>query len=209
MEETYRLIIEFKTIHPLRFWTAIFIVTTLMIYFGWRFLRKKPKLDNFVNQSTTSTVFTEKETVKPKLETKKENSTLEKPQNKAYTDTYVEGNSNVNEPNPIYVKPTEVKQEKVIPKVETFEVKPKVKLKSEEQLPKAKVETAKPKGEIDFVNYDISKVQPVKSYPVFRFPKKGTVVRSFRLGNTKRRGFKEESFQKSIEQYFGKDFLVL
>jgi very-short-patch-repair endonuclease len=211
MEETYRLLIEFKTIHPLRFWTAIFIATTLIIYFVWRLLRKKqkPKVENLGNQSTTSTVIAEKETVKPKLETKKENSTLEKPQTKVYTDTSVKDNLEVKEPKPIYAKPTETKQEKVIPKVETVEVKPKAKPKSEEQLPKAKVETTKSKNEIDFVNYDITKVPTINSYPVFRFPKKGTVVRSFRLGNTKRRGFKEEAFQKSIELYFGKVFTVL
>jgi very-short-patch-repair endonuclease len=211
MEETYRLLIEFKTIHPLRFWTAIVMATSLIIFAIWRLSRnkQKTKIEPLKNQRTTSTAIAEKETVKSKLETNKEKSTLEKPKTKVYTDTSVKGNLNVNEPKPIYIKPTEVKQEKVIPKVETFEVKPKAKPKSEEQLPKAKEETAKPKGEVDFVNYDISKVQTANSYPVFRFPKKGTVVRRFRLGNTKRRGFKEESFQKSIEQYFGKDFTVL
>lgn len=211
MEETYRLLIDFKTLHPLRFWTAILIATTLIIYFVWRLSRKKqkPKVENFGNQSTTSTVIVEKETIKPKLETKKENSTIEKPQTKVYADTSVKDNLEVKEPKPIYAKPTETKQEKVIPKVETVEVKPKAKPKSEEQLPKAKVETTKSKNEIDFVNYDITKVPTTNSYPVFRFPKKGTVVRSFRLGNTKRRGFKEEAFQKSIELYFGKVFTVL
>ena len=139
----------------------------------------------------------------------KENSTLEKPQTKVYTDTSVKDNLEVKEPKPIYAKPTETKQEKVIPKVKTVEVKPKAKPKPEEQLPEAKVETTKSKNEIDSVNYDISKVSTTNSYPVFRFPKKGTVVRSFRFGNTKRRGVKEESFQKSIEQYFGKTFTVL
>lgn len=209
MEEIYRLLIEFKTIHPLRFWTAILIATNLIMFFVWRLSRKKPKVENLGNQSTTSTVIAEKETVKPKLETKKENSTLEKPQTKVYTDTSVNDNLEVKEPKPIYAKLTETKQEKVIPKVETVEVKPKTKPKSEEQLPKAKVETTKSKNEIDFVNYDITKVPTTNSYPVFRFPKKGTVVRSFRLGNTKRRGFKEEAFQKSIELYFGKVFTVL
>lgn len=211
MEETYRLLIEFKTIHPLRFWIAIFIAKTLIIYFVWRLSRKKqkPKVKNLGNQSTTSAVIAEKETVKPKLETINENSTLEKPQIKLYTDTSDKDNLEVKEPKPIYTNPTETKQEKVIPKVETVEVKPKVKPKSEEQLPKAKVETTKSKNEIDFVNYDITKVPTTNSYPVFRFPKKGTVVRSFRLGNTKRRGFKEEAFQKSIELYFGKVFTVL
>jgi hypothetical protein len=211
MEETYRLLIEFKTLHPLRFWTAIFIAISLIIYPFWRISRKKqvPKVDHLVNQKTTSTVIEEKETVKPKLETKKENSAIEKSQTKVNKDTSVKDNSNLNEPKPIYIKPTELKQEKVLPKLETFEVKPKAKPKSEEQLPKAKEETAKSQDEVAFVNYDISKVQTTNSYPVFRFPKKGTVVRSFRFGNTKRRGFKEESFQKSIQQYFGKDFTVL
>lgn len=158
---------------------------------------------------TTSTVVEEKETVKPKLDAKKENPKFETPQTKVYTDTSDKVNLEVNEPKPIYAKPSETKQEKLIPKVETVEVKPKAKTKSEEQLPKAKVETTKSKNEVDFVNYDITKVPTTNSYPVFRFPKKGTVVRSYRLGNTKRRGFKEESFQNSIEQCFGKDFVVL
>lgn len=79
----------------------------------------------------------------------------------------------------------------------------------EEQLPEAKVETTKSEDEVLFVNYDFPNAETLDSYPVFRFPKRGTVVRSYRLGNTKRRGFKEESFQKSIEQCFGENFMVL
>jgi len=211
MEETYRLLIEFKTIHPLRFWTAIFIGTSLIVFAIWRLSRKKQKskIVHLENQRATSTPIAEKVTFKPKPDTKKENPTLEKLQTKVYTDTSVKSNLEVKEPKAIYVKPSETKQEKTIPKVETFEVKPKAKPKSEEQLPKAKEETVKSKDEVVFVNYDILKAQTTNSYPIFRFPKKGTVVRSFRLGNTKRRGFKEESFQKSIVQYFGKDFTVL
>ena len=211
MEEVYRQIIEFKTIHPLRFWTAIFIATFLIIVAIWRLSKnkRKAKIEHLGNQRTKSTVVAEQESVKPKLETKKENPKFETQQTKVYSATSVKDNLEVKEPKPIYAKPTETKLEKVIPKVETVEVKPKAKPKSEEQLPKAKVETTKSKNEIDFVNYDITKVPTTNSYPVFRFPKKGTVVRSFRLGNTKRRGFKEEAFQKSIELYFGKVFTVL
>lgn len=97
-------------------------------------------------------------------------------------------------------KDVEFKQDEIIQQVS---------LTRKVQLPIAKVETAKSKYEVDFVNYAISKVLTTNSYPVFRFPKKGTVVRTFRFGNTKRRGFKEESFQKSIEKHFGKDFTVL
>ncbi|MEA5259331.1 hypothetical protein VB264_16150 [Arcicella aquatica] len=211
MEEIYRLLIELKTTHPLRFWTAIFIGISLIIFAIWRLSKKKQKakIEQEENKRTLSTVTVEKKAAKPKLETHKEKSILEKPQPKVYTDTPVKSDIKINEPKLIYSKPTETKQEKVIPKVEAFEVKPKSKPKSEEQLPQAKIETTKSKDEVVFVNYDISKVQTTNSYPVFRFPKKGTVIRSFRLGNTKRRGFKEESFQKSIEQYFGKDFKVL
>jgi hypothetical protein len=197
MEEVYRQIIEFKTIHPLRFWAAIFIATSLIIIAIWRLSRKK--------QRPTTTVIAEKETVKQKPATQKENPAIAKPQTKVYTDISVKSGLEVNESKPVYIKPTETKQEKIIPKVETVQVKPK----SEEQLPKAKEETAKSKDEVVFVNYELLKVETPNSYPIFRFPKKGTVVRSYRLGNTKRRGFKEESFQKSIEQYFGKDFSVL
>lgn len=199
MEEVYRQIIEFKTIHPLRFWTAIFIATSLIIIAIGRLSRKK--------QRPTTTVIAEKETVKQKPATQKENPTIAKPQTKVYTNISVKSGLEVKESKPVYVKPTETKQEKIIPKVETVRVKPKP--KSEEQLPKAKEETAKSKDEVVFVNYDILKVHTINSYPIFRFPKNGTVVRSFRLGNTKRRGFKEESFQKSIEQCFGKDFKVI
>jgi very-short-patch-repair endonuclease len=211
MEEIYRLIIEFKTTHPLRFWSTIFIATSLILFVIWRLSKnkRKAKIEHLGTQITTSTVVEEKETVKPKLDAKKENPKFETPQTKVYTDTSDKVNLEINEPKPIYAKPTETKQEKLTPKVETVEVKLKAKTKSEEQLPKAKVETTKSKNEVDFFNYDITKVPTTNSYPVFRFPKKGTVIRSYRLGNTKRRGFKEESFQNSIEQCFGKDFVVL
>lgn len=137
----------------------------------------------------------------------KEKFTLKK--TKIYTDTSIKSNLEVNEPKPIYVKPTEIKSEKIISKVEKVEVKLKAKPKTVEQLPKAKIETTRAKDEVVFVNFEVLKAQTTNSYPIFRFPKKGTVVRSFRLGNTKRRGIKEEPFQKSIEQYFGQDFSVL
>jgi len=211
MEETYRLLIEFKTTHPLRFWTAIFMATILVIIAVWRHSRKKRtlKVEHLDNQRPITTVIVEKETVKQKTTTQKVYSATEKTQAKVYPDKLVKSSIEVREPKPVYTKPTQAKQEKIIAKVEEVEVEPKAKPKSEEQLPKAKVETTKSKDEVAFVNYELLKVEITNSYPNFRFPKKGTVVRSYRFGNTKRRGFKEESFQKSIEQYFGKDFSVL
>lgn len=211
MDETYKLLIEFKTIHPLSFWTAIFVATSLILIVIWRLSKKKQKskVEPLEKQRPKTTVIIEKEIVIQKPTTKNENPTSAKPQTKIYPDTSVKSGLELREPKPSYVKQTETKQEKIIPKVETVEVTQKAKSKSVEQLPKAKEETTKSKDKVFFVNYDFLKVQSTNSYPVFRFPKKGTVVRSYRLGNTKRRGFKEESFQKSIEQYFGKDFAVL
>ena len=210
MEETYRLLIEFKTIHPLRFWTAIFITISSIIFAIWRLSGKKQetKTEPLANQKTTSTIIVKKETDKPKHETNKEKTTLEKP-TKVYTFKSVKTDLEVNEPKPIYTKPTKPKQEKLTSKIEPFEVKPEAKPKLEEHLPLAKVETTKSKDEVVFVDYDFLKTETINSYPVCRFPQKGTVIRSYRFGNTKRRGFKEESFQKSIEKHFGKEFSIL
>ena len=50
--------------------------------------------------------------------------TLEKTKTKVYTDKSIKSKLEVNEPKPIFANPTEIKQEKVISKAETFEVKP-------------------------------------------------------------------------------------
>ncbi len=36
MEEIYRLLIEFKAAHPLKFWTTIFLVTSIVIISVWK-----------------------------------------------------------------------------------------------------------------------------------------------------------------------------
>ncbi|HAW72938.1 MAG TPA: hypothetical protein DCX00_03865 [Flavobacteriales bacterium] len=47
------------------------------------------------------------------------------------------------------------------------------------------------------------------SYPAWKCPKPNTIVRSHRIGASKRRGFKEESFEKTIRHFFGTEFDVL
>jgi hypothetical protein len=59
-----------------------------------------------------------------------------------------------------------------------------------------------------FVNYDIRVPENSNSYPVVKTPEKGCIIRTHRHGKTKIRGYKERSFQQSIEKYFGKDFNV-
>lgn len=59
-----------------------------------------------------------------------------------------------------------------------------------------------------FVNYHLDIPECIESYAVLRIPQKDCIIRSHRYGKSKRRGFKEESFQKVIEKYFNAAFLV-
>jgi hypothetical protein len=207
MEETYRLRIEFKTIHPLRFWTIIFISTSLIIFYTiLKLSKKKPKIETIDKKTTT---ITKKKNNKPITKKTKEETAIKKTSIESSIKQVQKIDSEVIKQKTFTSNRQKQKHENVNSKIEKIEVEPKNKLKSKEKLPKARTETAKPKDKIDFVNYEISKVHSTNTYPIFRFPKKGTVVRSYRLGNTKRRGFKEESFQKSIELHFSKDFMVL
>jgi very-short-patch-repair endonuclease len=68
-------------------------------------------------------------------------------------------------------------------------------------------------NEILFVTYEVSELEKFKAaknhYPILKYPKKGTVIRSYQLGRSNRRGFKEEQIQKFIEGYLGDKFIIL
>ncbi len=66
MNETYKLLSEFKTIHPFIFWTAIFLATTLVIIAAWKLARKKRtlKVKYLENQRPKTIVISEKEIFK-------------------------------------------------------------------------------------------------------------------------------------------------
>lgn len=87
-------------------------------------------------------------------------------------------------------------------------VKPESKRKSTEKLPTAKKEDKVKVDKTLFINYKLDLPESKDSFAVLRFPKMGCVVRTHRYGNTKRRGFKENVFQNSIEKYFGKLFEI-
>ncbi|WP_340153454.1 hypothetical protein [uncultured Marivirga sp.] len=97
----------------------------------------------------------------------------------------------------------ETKKEKLVHHKKTAS-----KTKNKEILPEAKSINTPELTENLFVDYDLSLSRKLDVFPVIRIPKKGCIVRSHRFGNTKRRGFKEISFQKSIEKYFNSHFLV-
>lgn len=184
MKEIYTLLVEYKTLILLKL---------------WRFMRKRQDLKSEPSESLKTTkpiVFVKKEIVERKY------------QSRFSDEEIINSNIEVKEPESVYTKSKETNPEKIIDKVE-IELKTKSKLRPAHQLPEVKIETSISKDEILFVNYDISQIETPNSFPVLRYPKKGTVVRSYRLGNTKRRGFKEESFQNSIQRFLGNDFLVL
>jgi very-short-patch-repair endonuclease len=71
-----------------------------------------------------------------------------------------------------------------------------------EELPKTKIETDSNFEGYSYVNYQSNFANNTESYPILRFPKYGCIIRTHRVGRTKRRGFKEESFQEACQLYF-------
>jgi hypothetical protein len=85
--------------------------------------------------------------------------------------------------------------------------------KRKEILPPPMVETSEA-GETAFVRYtvdysDVLEDFPDDGYPVVRYPQKGTVIRSHRLGSTKRRGFKDADFEVAIRAFLPNTFTVI
>lgn len=80
--------------------------------------------------------------------------------------------------------------------------------KSTEKLPEAFVETKIDSNELLFVNYTTNLKENIGDYPIFRKPENGCIIRTHRIGSSKRRGYKEESFQKSIEKHFSERFTI-
>ncbi len=208
MEEIYHLIVEYKFLHPLRFWTGI-AITLVALGLIVTFLRKQKRNNS---KSTIKKPILKTESPKPSqtstVKSEKPKSSLDKAvkiikEDYDSTSKDITPKTEVKELAATYQPPI---KEKPIPKPEFEVTRPKPKPK--ENLPQAKVETEQSKNEILKVNYTSSKLEQTDTYPIFRYPKPSTVIRSYRLGTTKRRGFKEEVFQKAIEDVFGNQFIV-
>ncbi len=209
MEEIYQILVEYKNLHPLRFWTGI-ALTLVGLGLIVTFLRKRRKSDNPKSSSKKAILKTDSpktnqiSTVEPensKSSLGKAPKTIRKDYDSTSKDIIPP--TEVKEPTVTYEPPI---KEKPIQKPEIEVTRPKPKPK--EALPQAKAETEKSENEILKVNYTSSKSDQTDVYPIFRCPKKNTVVRSYRVGTTKRRGFKEEVFQRAIEDVFGNQFIV-
>ena len=207
MLELYQLIIDFIKEHPIRFWISlIFIVLVLfsivlILILKWK--KKKKDLES-KRIETEQNLIKKRHAEEIALQNKRkqeEECLKEKSQISDYNEPQAE-KLNIKEPETTYITKIELIEES--PKLEI--AKPKI--KSTEQLPEAKKEGKKEVYENLFVNYQLDFTESKDNYAVIRIPNKGCVVRTHRFGSTKRRGFKEESFQESIQKYFGSYFIV-
>ena len=132
----------------------------------------------------------------------------------------------IKKPKPVTIKKEKLKKEPPNSKIKTertakssdvnherrhFKIQePRIEKKEQQkkELPKAKNEIHKELGENLFVNYESNLHDNTESFAILRFPKNGCIVRTYRNGCTKKRGFKEESFQTAIEKYYSKDFTI-
>lgn len=235
MEELLKTIIEFRESEPSLFWATIFAVVILAFLFIWIFSLNKKDIKHSELAKTEArdknTIFqentgkeqrdlpgTEKQHTIVEYEAIESIDKVEEPDfiYEKETDKKREINSDdkykIEETNKIEErdfgkteKRTETKKENSIISSDKTLVDPKLK----DLLSLTVEETEKSDGRILYVDYEFSKEKSIDSYPILIFPKKGTIIRSHRTGKSKRRGYKEESFQNSICKYFGDGFEIL
>lgn len=87
-------------------------------------------------------------------------------------------------------------------------IKQTEKPKKNDSLPKSDRETENAVSEIKYVNYNLKTEESETHFPIIKIPNKNCIVRSHRFGSTKRRGFKEAPFQKTVEYYFSDKFKI-
>lgn len=148
--------------------------------------KQKPK--PFVNKSTNHDEYKPKATEYTSVKKEKKTTT-------------------VAEPVAVYKSESKIKpkseQKKELPKIKQTE-----KPKKQEILPNSVQEVKKPISDIKYVNYNLKLSENETDFPILKIPNQNCVVRSHRLGSTKRRGFKEASFQQAIEYYFTENFQI-
>jgi len=70
-------------------------------------------------------------------------------------------------------------------------------------------EIMKEQNEVLYVNYQCFFPENTENYPIVKIPKENYPIKTHCFGKKKRRGYKEDSFQLSIQKYFGDDFIIL
>lgn len=207
MEDIYVLILEYKSIHPIRFWSGFILLLSGVIFPIIIYSSKKKKRIQAIQKEKEQEEKEQKKRDKNSIRIKTENlekfrpkpkkTILSKP-DKKYKDIIVLP-PKVNEPTITYE--TETKPNKT-------EAKPVSRKKTIEKLPKPLVEPIKKTIENKFVNYTSTIIDNDSSYPILKTPNKDCIVRTHRFGTTKRKGFKDESFEKSISTFFSNKYQI-
>ncbi len=59
-----------------------------------------------------------------------------------------------------------------------------------------------------YVNYETLYKDTYTDYPIIKIPKKGCIVKSYRIGTSYRRGYKEQDFESMLKKYFSNIFEI-
>ncbi len=211
MEELYRNLLESSSLSALEFWIIIFLFFLLAIKLISSFIERrkvKPTIQTIVNipkpKSPLETVTIEK-TPKAIEPIKPENETIPPREPQKINTIRIEDSPSIVKKDKQETIPL---KEAAVINTKTEVLHKKTTTKPKENLPIAEVEPQIQKEETLFVNYTCSQNEQLDFYPIFRCPQKNTVVRSYRIGTTKRRGFKDEVFQKAIQEIFGEYFFI-
>lgn len=222
MDEIINLIQNYKAVHPIRyfafsvtFWTGIALFA---MYLAWKLHTSRKYKSNETDQLIEKK---DKDLIKEKA-VKTEREIIKKvvnsfPLKSGHSDNQPiteipQSTENEKKPPSIIYSFDELKgvieeKSKITPNPEAL--KPKIQPRKKEELPESILETFKEIKANLSVNYHCNIQERKDHYPILRLPGYGTVIRSHRIGSTKRRGFKDEEFQKAIEELFGSDFTVL
>lgn len=204
MEDIYKVIVYYMDLHPLQFWTGIVLILVIVSLI-FTLLNRIKKFNNRVvsgiikPEIPSNSLSTSPVPVGSSTNDKKDLNDKSKNVQKLYVQVSQTKDTCSEESNDLF------SEEKIIP---DLDVNALTKNNINDPLPPGKVETEKASNEILKVDYTSSLLEQTGSYPIYRYPKQNTVVRSYRVGSTKRRGYKEGVFQKSIENIFGDSFTI-
>ena len=205
MEEIYQTIIEYKNLYPAIFWGLVTLLSLSFIFIIAKFFSNKRNIQEIKPNLRVRTPQKPKSNKTEKTSSSSFKSSKIKTQEKVTpkeNQSISEKAQKISEPKVDY-KATEQS------KTTSEEIKlVKKSYKEKEELPEVKKEPKKEIKQNLFVNYSSSLKNTTSSYPIFMSPTKGCIVRSHRIGSTKRRGYKEKSFQLTLEKYFSPEFKV-
>tara|TARA_B100000767_G_scaffold248031_1_gene248635 strand:- start:3454 stop:5376 length:1923 start_codon:yes stop_codon:yes gene_type:complete len=217
MEEIHALILEYKSIHPIRFCSVLILLMSAVILPIIIYSSKKKKLIQTSKKEKKQKEKEQKERIKKDIRIKTEKlieleGKVDILQDKASDDLKKKFADKIKVAKNKSVLSLKVNEPTIKYKTETksnkTEIKPVLRKKTIEKLPKPVVEPIKKTIENKFVNYTSNIKDNISSYPVLKIPNKDCIVRTHRFGTTKRKGFKDESFEKSISTFFSNKYQV-